>query len=86
MKKSSTLAIATALLFATGGVALAEQADTGADARVDCTKVFKAKASADKTISSKQLAQDLNLPIETVNECLLRLRQVGPRPTPGSAQ
>ncbi len=82
MKKSSTVAIAIVLLLATSGLALAEQAGTAADADVDCNAIFKAKAAADKNISSQQLARDLNLPLEQVNTCLRRLRHTGPQATP----
>ena len=82
MKKSSTLTIATVLLLATSVVGLAEQAGTATAAAVDCNAVFKAKAAADKTISSQQLARDLSMPVKQVNECLRRMRRVGPRSTP----
>ena len=82
MKKSSTLGIATVLLLATSVVGLAEQAGTATAAAVDCNAVFKAKAAADKTISSQQLARDLSMPVKQVNKCLRRMRHVGPRSTP----
>ena len=78
MKKSSTLAIATVLLLATSGVALAEQGGT-ATPDADCNRVYEAKAHADKSVSSKQLARDLKMPVEKVNTCLRRLRHTGPR-------
>ena len=90
MTKTSTLAIATALLLALGTAALAEDAPaapaapaaaTATDA--ECNRVFKAKADADKTISSQQLSRDLNLPLETVNDCLLRMRRVPSTPQAG---
>jgi hypothetical protein len=79
MKKPSTIAVAVALLFASSGVAFA--AHTG---KIDpeCNRVYKAKADADKNISSKQLAKELNLPLAKVNECLKHLRRHGPRATP----
>jgi hypothetical protein len=81
MKQSSTLVIATALLLATNGVALAEQAAiTTPDA--ECDRVFKTKATVGKTMSSEQLARDLNLPVEKVNTCLLLLRSHPPPATP----
>ena len=80
MRKSSTLAMATVLLLAISGVALGEEA-AGAT-QVDCNPVFKAKAAADKSLSSKQLAADLNMPLEQVNICLRRMRHSGPRVTP----
>jgi hypothetical protein len=85
MTKTSTLAIATALLVASAGAALAEAAPTTAPAATDaeCNRVFKAKAEADKTISSQQLARDLDLPLETVNACLLRMRRVPRTPQAG---
>ena len=81
MTKTSTLAIATALLLALGGTALAEAAPAATDA--ECNQVFTAKAAADKTISSQQLARDLKLPLETVNACLLRMRRVPRTPEAG---
>ncbi len=88
MAKTNTLAIATALLLALGGAALADDAPAAAAAPAasdaDCNRIFKAKADADKNISSQQLARDLNMPLETVNACLLRMRRV-PR-TPQAAQ
>lgn len=81
MTKTNTLAIATALLLALGGTALAEAAPAATDA--ECNQVFTAKAAADKTISSQQLARDLKLPLETVNACLLRMRRVPRTPEAG---
>lgn len=83
MKQSSTLVIATVLLLATSGVALAQRV-TAED--VECDPVFKAKATAGKTMSSEQLARDLKMPIEKVNACLLRLRTHPPAATPQAAQ
>jgi hypothetical protein len=84
MKKSRTLAIATVLLLAISGVALGEEA-AGAT-QIDCNPVFKAKAEAGKKLSSKQLAKDLNMPLDQVNTCLRRMRHSGPRATPPAAQ
>lgn len=85
MTKASTLAIATALLLALGTAALAEDAPAAPAAATDaeCARVFKAKADADKTISSQQLSRDLNLPLETVNACLLRMRSAPRTPQAG---
>ncbi len=87
MTKTSTLAIATALLLARGAAAPAEDAPAAPAATAatdaECNRVFKAKADADKTISSQQLSRDLNLPLETVNACLLRMRRVPPTPQAG---
>jgi DNA-binding CsgD family transcriptional regulator len=85
MTKTRTLAIAAMLLMALDGAALAEAAPTAAPAATDaeCNRVFKAKAEADKTISSQQLARDLNLSLETVNACLLRMRRVPRTPHAG---
>ena len=83
MTKTSTLALAAMLSLALHGAALAETAPTAAT-DADCNRVFKAKAAADKTISSQQLSRDLDLPLATVNECLLRMRRV-PR-TPGTGE
>ena len=82
MTKTNTLAIATALLLALGGTALAEEAAPAAT-DAECNQVFTAKAAADKTISSQQLARDLKLPLETVNACLLRMRRVPRTPEAG---
>jgi hypothetical protein len=79
MKKSTAVAIAAVLLFASSGVALA--AHTGA-IDPECNRVYKAKADAGKSVSSKQLAKDLNLPVDKVNTCLRHLRRHGPRATP----
>ena len=85
MRTSTIPAIAAALLLAFGGAALAEDAAApaapAAATDAECNRIFKAKAEADKTISSQQLARDLNLPLETVNACLLRMRRV-PRTPP----
>jgi hypothetical protein len=83
MRTSSTLAIATALLLVTSGAALAQGEAASTDP--DCNRVFKANAASEKKISSNQLARDLNLPIEKVNECLLILRR-GPARTPEAAK
>ena len=87
MKQSITLAIATMLLLTASDV-LAQDAGagTGAPPSADCNRVFAAKAKADKKLSSEHLARDLNLPLETVNACLLQLRRVAPQPTPAGAQ
>ena len=87
MTKTSTLAIATAFLLALGGAALADDAPAApaapAATDADCNRIFKAKADADKNISSQQLARDLNMPLETVNACLLRMRRVPRTPQAG---
>ena len=85
MTKTRTLTIATLLLMALDGAALAKAAPTAAPTPTDaeCNQVFKAKAAADKTVSSHQLARDLKLPIKTVNACLLRMRRV-PRTPPAA--
>ena len=86
MTKTSTLAIAAALLLVPGAAALAEDAPAAPAAAAtdaECSRVFKAKADADKTISSQQLSRDLNLPLATVNDCLLRMRRVPPTPQAG---
>ncbi|MFN8644443.1 MAG: hypothetical protein U0802_23340 [Candidatus Binatia bacterium] len=86
MTKTRTLAIATVLTMALAGAALAAEAPAAAPTATDaeCNQVFKAKAAADKKISSQHLARDLKLPLTTVNDCLLRMRRV-PR-TPGAAE
>jgi hypothetical protein len=84
MTKTSTLTIATALLLALGAAAMAEDAPAAPAATdAECSRVFKAKADADKTISSQELSRDLNLPLATVNDCLLRMRRVPPTPQAG---
>lgn len=83
MTKASTLAIATALLLALGGAALGEDAPVATATDAECNRIFKAKAEADKGISSQQLARDLNMPLETVNVCLLRMRRVPRTPQAG---
>jgi hypothetical protein len=90
MRMLSTVAIASFLLLMTGGMAQAEEsADPAAEVEAadaakaatdgvggpDCTKVFQAKAVADKGMSSVHLSQQLGLPLEKVNECLLMLRR-----------
>jgi len=79
MKSLSTLAIAAVLLLATYYVARAEEPKAAGVTNAECDRVHKAKSDAGKTISSQDLARDLNLPVETVNECLMRMRQVTPR-------
>jgi len=87
MKTSSTPIIAAILLLATIGVARAEgTAPTPARTSADCNRVFKAKADAGKDVSTKQLARDLHLPVETVQKCLRHMRRAGPRMTPRAAQ
>jgi len=83
MMKSSTLVIA--MLLVTGGAAWAGQAKS-ATPGPDCEKVFHAKTDAGKSVSSKQLARDLNMPVADVNTCLRRLRHRAPRATPQPAQ
>lgn len=90
MKKSSILVMGAALLLLTGGLARADEsaapaAEAAAAAKAasdgtggpDCTKVFQAKAVADKGMSPKHLSEKLGLPIEKVQECLLLLRRGG---------
>ena len=89
----SAAGLATVLLLMTGGLAqAAESADPAAEVEAadaakaatdgvggpDCTKVFQAKAVADKGMSSVHLSQKLGLPLEKVNECLLMLRRRPP--------
>jgi hypothetical protein len=86
MRRSNRLTIAILLLLATASQVLAEGgAKSGTATSADCNRVYKAKADADKDVSTKQLARDLNLPIETVRTCLRRVRHSGPRPTPKAA-
>jgi hypothetical protein len=85
MMTANTLAIATALLLAFGAAARAEDPPAAPAAATDaeCNRVFKAKSDADKTISSQELARILNLPLETVNDCLMRMRRLPPAPQAG---
>ena len=83
MARANLLAIAALLLLATDSAVLAKG---GAKTSTDCNRVYKAKADADKSVSTKQLATDLNLPVETVKKCLRRVRHSGPRPTPAASQ
>ena len=86
MKKLSTLAIA-ALLAATGGMALgAGKGKTTSATSADCNRVYKAKADAGTQVSTKQLADELKLPVETVQHCLRLKRRQGPRLTPRPGQ
>lgn len=92
MKKSTILAIVASVLLMTSGVGLAEQAgaNTADDAEAaaaakaaadgvggaDCNPVFKAKA-AEKSMSPKEIAAKLGLPLEKVNTCFMMIRQAG---------
>ena len=87
MKRSSTLTITAALLVAASGVALAEATPkTGTPTSAECNRIYTAKAAADKDISTKQLAHDLQLPVETVRHCLRLKRSQGPRTTPRAGE
>lgn len=80
--KKWTIVIATALLFLTRVSPVVAGSEAANEADADCAKVFKAKASAEKGISSEQLSADLGLPVAKVNACLLSLRRVEPMGTP----
>jgi len=87
MARANLLAIAALLLLATDNTVLAEGgAKTSAATSADCNRVYKAKADADKDVSTNQLASDLNLPVATVQKCLRRVRHHGPRATPKASQ
>ena len=82
MRNAIVLAITIALLLGTSGLAAAEtKAKSHSATSADCNRVYKAKADADKDVSTKQLAQELQLPVKTVQTCLRRMRQA-PRATP----
>lgn len=76
MKRMFVLAAATALLVMASPAAWAEEA-AGAPSDADCNRVIKASSETDKKPSPKQLAEELKLPIETVNACLLKVRHQG---------
>ena len=88
MPRPNRLAIAALLLLTTGSAVLAAEggAKTGGAVSADCNRVYKAKAAADKDVSTNQLAQDLNLPVATVQKCLRHVRHRGPRSTPRATQ
>ena len=74
MKKMVLLASAIALIAGSSLVARAED-DAAPDA--DCNRVIKAASETDKKPSPKQLSEELKLPLEKVNACLLKVRHQG---------
>ena len=74
MKKMVLLASAIALIASSGLVARAED-EAAPDA--DCNRVVKAASETDKKPSPKQLSEELKLPLEKVNACLLKVRHQG---------
>jgi hypothetical protein len=87
MKKSRIPAIAAVLLLATTGATLGQgEAQKSAPTSADCNRVFKAKADAGKSVSTQQLAQELQLPVDTVRACIQHKRRQGPRATPSAAK
>jgi len=87
MKKSTIAAVAAVVLLATSAVTLAQgEAKKSTATSADCNRVFKAKADAGKSVSTQQLAQELQLPVETVRACLHHQRRQGPRQTPRAAK
>ena len=77
MKKFALLAMAGALLVVSNVGARAEEAPSAATADADCNRVIKASTESDKKPSPKQLADELKLPVEKVNACLLLVRHSG---------
>lgn len=78
MKRSLLLASVLALLAATSPVSWAEDSAGGsAGSDPDCNRVIKASSESDKKPSPKQLADELKLPLEKVNACLLKVRHSG---------
>lgn len=84
MKTLSTLAIVATLLLAPYHAVRAEEPAAVPARESDCNRVFKAKSDAGKTISSADIARELDLPLETVNACLLKMRQAPPPPSSGA--
>ncbi len=76
MKTKFFLAAAMAFLVTASPAAWAEEAGS-APSDADCNRVIKASSETDKKPSPKQLAEELKLPIETVNACLLKVRHQG---------
>ena len=74
MKKMVLLASAIALIASSGLVARAED-EAAPDA--DCNRVIKAASETDKKPSPKQLSEELKLPLEKVNACLLKVSHQG---------
>lgn len=77
MKRIAVLASGFALLVASSAGVRAEDAKGDSTADADCNRVIKASTESDKKPSPNQLAQELNLPIEKVNACLLKVRHSG---------
>jgi hypothetical protein len=77
MKRSVLLASVIALLAASSPLSWAEDAGGSAGSDPDCNRVIKASSESDKKPSPKQLADELNLPLEKVNACLLKVRHSG---------
>ena len=85
MKVWSTVKIAAVLLLATGGTAIAESGTTtNTPTHAECEAVFKAKAAAGKSVSTNQLAEQLQLPADKVKACIRMQRRGRHRPTPAS--
>ena len=79
MKNAMILAIATVGLFVTSGTVLGTDP---AHTDPECAKVLKAKAESDVSISTKDLAERLGMPVDHVNACLMKVRAFGPHSTP----
>lgn len=77
MKRFVLLASLAALLAGSNLVSWAEEAGGSAGSDPDCNRVIKASSESDKKPSPKQLADELNLPLEKVNACLLKVRHSG---------
>lgn len=86
MRKVALLAMAGALLVVSSLGARAEEAKAGATTDADCNRVIKASTESDKKPSPKQLAEELKLPVEKVNACLLLVRHSGSGAPPAAPQ
>ena len=76
MKTKFFLAAAMTLLVTASPAAWAEEAGS-APSDADCNRVIKAASETDKKPSPKQLSEELKLPLEKVNACLLKVRHQG---------
>lgn len=77
MKRMILLASAIALVLTASPAARAEDSGAAAPSDADCNRVIKASTETDKKPSPKQLAEELKLPVATVNACLLKVRHQG---------
>lgn len=86
MKKAALLAMAGALLVVSSGGVRADETKGATTADADCNRVIKASTESDKKPSPKQLADELKLPVEKVNACLLLVRHSGSGAPPAAPQ